>query len=289
MTAAVAAEPEGPDTGDRYESVIVIRSHFRRVTKMNKQTLIWTLVVAVPVGLAALAAGLYFRDTGKLPFQDTPAPVAAPAATGDSTETAGTASAPSATNTEQDQTVDAGPEDQPATEMAVKGPSFDVVGVEPTGETVVAGRSDAGAIVALTANGEVVGKSIANEAGEWTIILDEPLKPGDYDVGLEVHDEKGTSLEQSEQRLAVSVPESGNEQPLVVLNTPDGPSDILQKPEPAQQVAEAPAASTDKPAADGAQQKAETQQPASTTETKPDETIVAAVSDQPANGKPVAD
>ena len=82
----------------------------------------------------------------------------------------------------------------------------------------------------LTANGKVVGKSIANEVGEWTIILDEPLKPGDYDVGLEVHDEAGEAVSKSEEHVVVSLPEGGKEQPLVVLNSPEGPSDILQKP-----------------------------------------------------------
>lgn len=200
---------------------------------MNKKTLVWTLIVAVPVGLAALATAFIYRDTGKLPFQQAAETATAPSETTatDQVETAGTsqdASAPEETTQAENAT------DQ---DEAVKGPSFDVVGVEPTGETVVAGRSDAGAIVALTANGKVVGKSIANEAGEWTIILDEPLKPGDYDVGLEVHDEAGDPVATSQERLAVSLPEGGKEQPLVVLNSPDGPSDVLQKPETEQQVA----------------------------------------------------
>ena len=202
---------------------------------MNKKTLVWTLIVAVPVGLAALATAYIYRDTGKLPFQEGAETAALPAAGAAGTQAEAPAAAPASTG--QDETAQA--ENTADTAGAASGPSFDVVGVEPTGETVVAGRSDAGAIVALTANGKVVGKSIANEAGEWTIILDEPLKPGDYDVGLEVHDEAGDPVSKSEERLAVSLPEGGKEQPLVVLNTPDGPSDILQKPEPEQQVAAA--------------------------------------------------
>ena len=209
---------------------------------MNKQTLIWTLIVAVPVGVAALATGYIYKDTGRLPFQsaEETASSPAPSGVGNENQSAGSAQ-PAAGDAEGTETVSA-PETSGTDEAVgapVNGPSFDVVGVEPTGETVVAGRSVAGAIVALTANGEVVGKSIANEAGEWTIILEEPLKPGDYDVGLEVHDDKGAPIEQSEQRLAVSVPEDGKEQPLVVLNTPEGPSDILQKPDAGQQVAQA--------------------------------------------------
>lgn len=209
---------------------------------MNKLTLIWTLIVGVPVGVAAVVTGYTYNTTGRLPFQQPAEVVSAPATQKSDEQSVSSLQQPSASD---------GPVETKAAEESVevgggtppKGPSFDVVGVEPTGETVVAGRSDAGAIVALLANGKVVGTSIANEAGEWTIILDEPLKPGDYDVGLEVHDEKGQPVEQSTERLAVSIPEGGKEQPLVVLNTPDGPSDVLQKPATETVVAAAPQSS----------------------------------------------
>lgn len=210
---------------------------------MTKQTMFRTLIVAVPVGVAALAAAYFYRGSLRPPAQEAveaSAPAEATQEKADKTETQA-AAVPLGVEAadpqpEQETAAQAGVAD-PVEPAPIEGPSFDVVGVEPTGETVVAGRSDAGAIVALTANGEVVGKSIANEAGEWTIILEEPLKPGDYDVGLEVHDEKGDAIEESGQRLAVSVPEDGKEKPLVVLNDSDGPSDILQKPKADTQVA----------------------------------------------------
>ena len=221
---------------------------------MNKQTLIWTLIIAVPVGIAALVTGYIYRETGDLPFQNE-SEVSAPQATTAGETTPNVAAAPDKDATPAAETspseevaeTPASPDAQVAVTADPAKPSFDVVGVEPTGETVVAGRSEAGAIVALTANGEVVGKSIANEVGEWTIILNEPLKPGDYDVGLETHDQNGEVISGSEERVAVSIAQGGKEQPLVVLNSPDGPSDILQKPETAapSAVAEAPADSTD--------------------------------------------
>ncbi|MHA7773294.1 LysM peptidoglycan-binding domain-containing protein [Roseibium sp. M-1] len=232
---------------------------------MNNKTLIWTLIVAVPVGLAALITGYIYRDTGRLPFQEAPATAVAPAASGEAAQSQSTAEAPVSN---KDQTADAAPAAPSADRFSA---TFDVVGVEPTGETVVAGRSEAGAIVALTANGKVIGKSIANEAGEWTIILDEPLKPGDYDVGLEVHDENGAPIATSEQHVAVSLPEGGKEQPLIVLNTPEGPSDILQKPAGVQQVAEAAQAAP----ADAPNQAASSKAPAP-------ETTVAATAEAPA-------
>ncbi|MCK7614248.1 LysM peptidoglycan-binding domain-containing protein [Roseibium sediminicola] len=238
---------------------------------MNKKTLAWTLIVAVPVGIAALVTAYIYRDTGKLPFQKPAETVTAPEVATDGTQTAASTETPAGS---QDQTTEANAgSGDAATAPAAKGPSFDVVGVEPTGETVVAGRSDAGAIVALTANGKVVGKSIANEAGEWTIILDEPLKPGDYDVGLEVHDEAGAPLAKSEEHVVVSLPEGGKEQPLVVLNTPEGPSDILQKPATEQQVAAAePAPQAQQTAAAGTPEKKAGADETATTAAKPDET-----------------
>ncbi|WP_417710279.1 LysM peptidoglycan-binding domain-containing protein [Roseibium aggregatum] len=216
---------------------------------MNNKTLIWTLIVAVPVGLAALVTGYIYRDTGRLPFQSGTDIAATPSVSGDGLTSEQSSGSPASAGDQAAKTAEAdASKDEPAADPAISGPSFDVVGVEPTGETVVAGRSVAGAIVALTANGKVVGKSIANEIGEWTIILDEPLKPGDYDVGLEVHDDTGKPIATSKEHLAVSLPEGGKEQPLVVLNTPDGPSDILQKPDTEQQVASATIAA---PAAEG--------------------------------------
>ena len=217
---------------------------------MLNAKLIWILIFGVPAGVAAVGTAVYYQQNGHLPFQQPPGIASGPSVEGDDEEVAALpASVPagdqqmqtgSDTSGTSETVVDADPDSSDAPQE-VDGPSFDVVGVEATGETVVAGRSDAGAIVALVANGKVVGKSIANKDGEWTIILDEPLEPGDYDVGLEVQDEQGETLQESEQRVAVSLPEGGQEKPLVVLNTPDAPSEIVQLPAAAEtEVAEAP-------------------------------------------------
>ncbi|WP_434052391.1 MAG: LysM peptidoglycan-binding domain-containing protein [Roseibium sp.] len=229
---------------------------------MNKNNLVRTAVVAVPLAIAAIAGAYFYKEVFFAPEPETADTAQKPTNTEAKSEKKEVqASAPAGDDagkvpgTEETaakpQQAEAEPDAVPV--PPVKGPSFDVVGVEPTGETVVAGRSDAGAMVALTANGEVVGKSIANQAGEWTIILEEPLKPGNYDVGLEVHDEKGASIEESEQRLIVSVPEGGKEQPLVVLNSPDAPSNVLQKPETDELIAQLPAQQDAGQAAAGAE------------------------------------
>ncbi|TWI89682.1 nucleoid-associated protein YgaU [Roseibium hamelinense] len=201
---------------------------------MNRQVLAWTLGAGFVVAIAALiTAGVFERGDGSaLREQQAAAP------SGQTQEAGGSQAAPEASGNEtagsaQEQTTETAElpatKEDPADE-ASDALKFDVVGVEPTGETVVAGQSDAGAIVALTANGEVVGKTIANARGEWTIVLEQPLQPGDYDVGLAAQEEDGSVKAESKQRVAVSIPEGGKDQPLVVLNTPDAPSSILQMP-----------------------------------------------------------
>ncbi|WP_106752787.1 LysM peptidoglycan-binding domain-containing protein [Pannonibacter carbonis] len=251
---------------------------------MTRTGVIWSLVVAAVVGIAAVVTGVLNFGPDKLPAPlaelpaqapaaqapaaqapavqapavtapDTQAP-AAPAAIAESPqapapETPAPAAAPSGTEAtsqpapapqvDQAQAPTQAPAPTDAANTPVDVPSFDVVGIQPDGAAVIAGRSEPGAIVALLANGAVVGKGIANKDGEWSIILENPLPPGDYDMQLQ-SERDGKSLD-SEQRLAVSIPEGGKDRPLIVLNTPDAPSSVLQTPEPVAaplQVAEAP-------------------------------------------------
>ncbi|WP_162901460.1 hypothetical protein [Breoghania sp. L-A4] len=112
-------------------------------------------------------------------------------------------------------------------------PTFDIVRIEPTGDAVVAGLSEPKAVVALVANGAVVGKTTANTSGEWAIVLSKPLEPGDYDVAIQAASEDGKMVE-STQRVTVSIPKSKTDDVLVVMNAEGEASTILQKPVAAQ-------------------------------------------------------
>ncbi|MEI2387036.1 LysM peptidoglycan-binding domain-containing protein [Breoghania sp. JC706] len=109
-------------------------------------------------------------------------------------------------------------------------PTFDVVRVEPSGDAVLAGLAEADATVALVANGKVIAKTKSNSAGEWAIVLDDPLKPGDYDIAI--HSEKdGEAPAESTQRVTVSIPKDRDAgDVLVVMNAEGEPSTILQRP-----------------------------------------------------------
>lgn len=108
-------------------------------------------------------------------------------------------------------------------------PTFSVVRVDKDGSTVAAGRALPGANVEVKANGEVVATAKADDNGEWVAILDQPLKSGDIQITLTARNPDG-SEKNSVQVVSVSVPESADEQALVVMSEPGKASKVLQGP-----------------------------------------------------------
>ncbi|MGK2740120.1 Ig-like domain-containing protein [Tepidicaulis sp. LMO-SS28] len=106
-------------------------------------------------------------------------------------------------------------------------PTFDIVRVERDGSAVVAGRALPGAEVDLKRDGEVVATAIADNRGEWVIVLDEPFAPGDFELSLTARNPDGSEKD-SIQKVAISVPEQPGEETLVVLSEPGKASRVLQ-------------------------------------------------------------
>ncbi len=111
-------------------------------------------------------------------------------------------------------------------------PSFDIVRVEEDGGAVIAGRAEPGSEVMLTLDGDTVGEAVANDRGEWVVTPMQPLPKGAHNLMIVSKNAAG-EVKQSDQVVAVAVPETGDEQPLIVLTKPSEPSKVLQKPEPA--------------------------------------------------------
>ncbi|WP_425087250.1 LysM peptidoglycan-binding domain-containing protein [Stappia sp.] len=213
---------------------------------MSRKVVVQLLILAGIVGAGAFGIGLWQLQQQPGDERVATTPTDAPAAT-DGERTASvpdggtpstapdgdTAQGGTAAIEPRDESADApAPVDTAATTTEGSEPTFDLMRVEPDGSTVVAGRSEAGAIVALLSNGKVVGKGIANAAGEFAIVLDTPLDPGAHAVTLETRDDAGTVKSASRQSIAVSVPEDpASGEVLVMLNEPGAPSQILQKPE----------------------------------------------------------
>lgn len=89
-------------------------------------------------------------------------------------------------------------------------PSFDIVRVRPTGETVMAGRAAPGAVVTITDNGTVIGTAVADARGEWVFLPPKPLAPGNHQFSLSVDQPGGDPLLSDEVVVAV-VPQSGSD------------------------------------------------------------------------------
>lgn len=112
---------------------------------------------------------------------------------------------------------------------ALAPPSFDIVRVDPRGTAVVAGRAAPGARVALTAGDLRIAEVEADDSGEWVMIIDDPLPAGSAELSLLMTTPEGQEI-RSEQVVVVSVPESRDETPLVVLGRPGEASRVLQSP-----------------------------------------------------------
>ncbi|WP_029057237.1 LysM peptidoglycan-binding domain-containing protein [Stappia stellulata] len=232
---------------------------------MSRKVVVQLLILAGIVGVGALGVGLWQlqQERGGERIATGPSDVAPRQgdARNDTGAASPSASAPAASESpvpETSQTTAAGDEGEAAsssrpvdtaTAKSAAEPTFDLMRVEPDGSTVVAGRSEAGAIVALLSNGKVIGKGIANAAGEFAIVLDTPLDPGAHAVTLETQDEAGAMKSKSRQSMAVSVPENSETgDVLVMLNEPGAPSQVLQKPETAETADTTPPTETDAPA-----------------------------------------
>ncbi|TIT84798.1 MAG: peptigoglycan-binding protein LysM, partial [Mesorhizobium sp.] len=85
-------------------------------------------------------------------------------------------------------------------------PTFDVVRVEGNGSIVVAGSAAPNAKVEILNGGTVLGSTDAGPDGAFAIVLDDPLKPGDYTITLRATAD-GVAVA-SAQTAVVSVPQS---------------------------------------------------------------------------------
>lgn len=119
-------------------------------------------------------------------------------------------------------------------------PEFDLVRISRGGTGVIAGRMEPGAKVELYANGRKVSEVIANEDGEWVIILDEPLDAGSVELNLKAVNQNNNKPSEAKEVVVVSVPERDTESfveraqngVVAVLSPKDGKgaSTVLQKP-----------------------------------------------------------
>ncbi|MGO4526391.1 LysM peptidoglycan-binding domain-containing protein [Microvirga sp. 2MCAF35] len=114
-------------------------------------------------------------------------------------------------------------------------PSFDLVRVEPDGESVIAGRAAPGATIELLRGDQVHARAAADASGLFAIVPP-PLPPGSHLVVLQSIAPDGTR-QRSSQSVTVVITDAKT-RPLVTLTAPDKPTVVLSNPEPPAKVAE---------------------------------------------------
>ena len=119
--------------------------------------------------------------------------------------------------------------------------TFDVVRINPKGDTVIAGRALPGATVIILDGGNPIGEVVADNRGEWVFVPPKPLLPGSRELGLEMR-QAGKPAVISESVVVLVVPErdrdvagreSADQTQALALRVPRdgrGASIVLQKP-----------------------------------------------------------
>ncbi|MEO0382473.1 MAG: LysM peptidoglycan-binding domain-containing protein [Pseudomonadota bacterium] len=125
-------------------------------------------------------------------------------------------------------------------------PVLDVVRVEPSGEVLIAGNAPEGERVGLVYNNEVVAEAEVTEGGDFVLVPDEALPTGEGTLEVVVIDEDGNRETQSDEQVAVVLPEEGNEAGFLVgVLRPGEPVEIIERQAPEVEIAATTQPSTD--------------------------------------------
>jgi len=87
-----------------------------------------------------------------------------------------------------------------------KKPSFDVVRVNPLGDAVIAGRAAPNASVTVKTQQDIVGVVKSDGRGEWVLIPEKPLKPGNRELSLTAKLSSGTETS-SDRNIILVIPD----------------------------------------------------------------------------------
>ncbi|MEM1284832.1 MAG: LysM peptidoglycan-binding domain-containing protein [Pseudomonadota bacterium] len=130
------------------------------------------------------------------------------------------------------------PVDEPAAteEPPVEAPVLDIVRVEPTGETVIAGNAGQGTRIGLLYNDRLIADTEADVAGDFVLVPDAPIPAGEGTMEVVVLDEAGEVVAPSEEQVAVVLPEDGSSDGfLVSVLRPEEPVEIIEREAPAEE------------------------------------------------------
>lgn len=169
-------------------------------------------------------------------------------------------------------------------------PAFDIVRVEPDGSVLVAGKAEPNALVEMLIGEHAIGAGKADASGDFAIVLDQPLKPGDYQLTLRATTPDASAVASAETAV-VSIPQTPGGQVLAMVEAPGKASEVITAPTPTPQAAETqPVKPAEAPKPGATEQPVETAMPSEPQAQRPPQQQVAtAPVDAPkAQPKPVA-
>ena len=116
-------------------------------------------------------------------------------------------------------------------EEVVSPPSFDVVTVTPSGEAVIAGRAEPGAIVIIRDGNKELGRVTADSRGEWVFVPDVLLEEDVTELSLTTTTGEGVEVDSGKILALASLGE--DMKPIAVLMSREGNgiTKLLQGPE----------------------------------------------------------
>lgn len=92
---------------------------------------------------------------------------------------------------------------------AKRPPSFDIVRVDPDGNTVIAGRGKPNTEITILSGDEELGRVTSDDRGEWVFLPDAPLGAGEFVLTLRQPGDAATA--ESDEAVVLVVPEVGKD------------------------------------------------------------------------------
>ncbi|HXE17166.1 MAG TPA: LysM peptidoglycan-binding domain-containing protein [Stellaceae bacterium] len=198
------------------------------------RTWIWGGLAAAVIVVAAAAFFIAGRDSGM------PPPVSPPAQKIDAPPATPTPPKPVAAAPHPGPPPASSPSaPQPAAPNAVV-PRFDIVRVDPSGHAVIAGRAAPHSEVTVLDGDREIGHVTADNDGNWVLVPDRPLPPGQRQLTLSAKGKDG-AVTRSDGVVAMLVPERAasstaaeatpkGDAPVALLLPKEGPAKGLQLP-----------------------------------------------------------
>ncbi len=132
---------------------------------------------------------------------------------------------------EPDAEIEARPEPEEQIEDELTVPSFDLVRVEPNGAMVIAGTAEPDSDLEVVAGAEVIARVDVGPSGDFAAVLDDALKPGDYQIVLRSTGPAEGLVVTSVETAIVSVPEDDKGEVLALVEEPGMPAKLITIPQ----------------------------------------------------------